>query len=67
MRERRYWKGISIEAVDGQLIPSYASSEVVLNAMQQSWMRKERLELILCDNLLKRRLQTLAQNNSTID
>jgi hypothetical protein len=54
---------MSIESIDGQVIPSYASCEVVLNAMQQNWKKNEKLELILCDNVHRRWLQDLAQKN----
>jgi len=50
---------MSIESIDGQVIPSYANCDMVLNVMQQSWKKHKRLEFVLCDDAHKRWLQQL--------
>jgi len=58
-KDRRRWLGMSIESIDGQVIPSYANCDMVLNVMQQSWKKHKRLEFVLCDDAHKRWLQQL--------
>ena len=58
-KDRRRWQGMSIESIDGQVIPSYANCDMVLNVMQQSWKKHKRLEFVLCDDAHKRWLQQL--------
>ena len=51
---------MSIESIDGQVIPSYANSDMVLNVMQQSWKKNMKLEIVFCDDKHKNWLRSLA-------
>ena len=41
---------LSIESIDGERIPSYATATMVRNALERSWKSKHRVELVLCDD-----------------
>jgi hypothetical protein len=44
---------LAVEAINGQFVPSYATAEMVRNALGRSWKGGESIELVLCDNELK--------------
>jgi hypothetical protein len=41
--------GCKLEAVDGEIIPNYVTSQLVINAMNRRWSANNRLELTFCD------------------
>ena len=41
--------GCKLEAVDGEVIPNYVTSKLVVNAMSRRWSANNRLELTFCD------------------
>lgn len=51
--------GLRIYSIDGEVIPSYANSEIVMNAMKRAWSRKEDMELTFYDNRRERQLKSL--------
>ena len=48
-------KGISFHSINGELIPSYASCDMVQNAMKRGW-KSGQLEIIFCDDKVKGQL-----------
>jgi len=51
--------GIRIYSIDGEVIPSYANSEIVMSAMKRAWSRKEDMELTFCDDRRERQFKSL--------
>lgn len=45
---------LSVESIDGQFVPSYATTEMVRNAVDRSWKTGEAMEILLCDDDLKK-------------
>lgn len=41
---------VSIESLNGQFVPSYASKDMVKNALARSWKNESRVEIWLCDD-----------------
>jgi hypothetical protein len=41
---------VSIESLNGQFVPSYASKDMVKNALARSWKNEKRVEIWLCDD-----------------
>jgi hypothetical protein len=41
---------VSIESLNGQFVPSYASKDMVKNAFARSWKNEKRVEIWLCDD-----------------
>jgi hypothetical protein len=41
---------LSIEAINGQFVPSYASTSIVMNAMKRSWSTNGKVEILFCDD-----------------
>lgn len=39
---------LSIESINGQVVPSYATPDMVLNAMKRSWSSDARVEVLFC-------------------
>jgi hypothetical protein len=50
---RQYPNGLSIQAINGQSLPSYASEGMVKSAIDRSWNVEGKVELWLCDDQLK--------------
>ena len=44
---------LAIESIDGQFVPSYASKDIVMNAMRRSWAKARHVELLFCDDECK--------------
>jgi hypothetical protein len=45
---------VSVESVDDQFVPTYATAESVQNALNRSWTCNESTHLVLCDDELKK-------------
>ena len=41
---------LAVESVNGQFVPSYASTGIVMNAMNRSWSTNEKVEIVFCDD-----------------
>ena len=54
---------LSIESVGGEFVPSYASVDMVQNALKRRWKSEKALEMVLCDDELKE----WVHKNSQID
>jgi len=53
-------KKLAVESIDGQFVPSYASKDMVLNAMKRSWSKEKKVEVLFCDDELKTWLHEMA-------
>jgi len=51
--------GLAIESVDGQLVPSFASAKMVLNAITNAFTSKGRVEILFCEDELRNQLNEL--------
>ena len=49
--------GCRLESVDGEVVPTYVNSQLILNAMTRRWTANGRLELTFCDDRHKEALQ----------
>eukprot|EP00559_Dactyliosolen_fragilissimus_P006691 CAMPEP_0184869238 /NCGR_PEP_ID=MMETSP0580-20130426/33464_1 /TAXON_ID=1118495 /ORGANISM="Dactyliosolen fragilissimus" /LENGTH=1429 /DNA_ID=CAMNT_0027370603 /DNA_START=37 /DNA_END=4323 /DNA_ORIENTATION=+ len=45
-----YHSGLAFESINGQVIPTYASCDMVMSAMKRCWSKDEKLEIVLCDD-----------------
>ncbi len=52
---------LSIESVNGQFVPSYATCDIVRNAMKRSWATHCRVEVLLCNDTRKDWIHSLFQ------
>ena len=53
-----------VELLNGQFVPSYASVEMVRNAMKRAWRSDDGIEMTLCDDGLKTWIEQMTQNES---
>ena len=44
---------LAVESINGQFVPSYASTDMVSNAMKRSWNKERRVEIVFSDDELK--------------
>jgi hypothetical protein len=44
---------LAIDSINGQFVPTYASKDMVLNAMKRSWSKEKRVDILFCDDELK--------------
>lgn len=51
---------LSIESINGQFVPTYASKDIVLNAMKRSWASDGRVEVLFCDDKRKEWMKELS-------
>jgi hypothetical protein len=52
------WKyAVSIESIDDQFVPSYATKSIVHNAITRSWNTNDSVKLTLCDDELREWLE----------
>lgn len=52
---------LAIEAVNGQFVPSYATCDIVRNAMKRSWTTHGQVELLLCNDTRRDWVHSLLQ------
>lgn len=55
--------GCKLEAVDGEHLPNYATSQLVMNAMSRRWAANNRLELTLCNETHRDSIRKLKDSN----
>jgi len=41
---------VAIDSINGQFVPSYATKDMVMNALKRSWNNEQKVEIILCDD-----------------
>lgn len=41
--------GCNLESVDGEVVPSYVNSQIIVNAMKRRWAANNRVELTFCN------------------
>lgn len=41
---------LAVESINGQFVPSYASTSIVMNAMKRSWSTDDTVEVVFCDD-----------------
>lgn len=41
---------LSLESINGQFVPSYASTGIVMNALNRSWKADGKVEIVFCDD-----------------
>ena len=51
---------LSVEAINGQFVPSYATTDIVKNAMKRSWSNEGKLTVVFCDDKRKEYIHNLA-------
>lgn len=50
---------LAIDSINGQFVPSYATKDMVMNALKRSWKNEGRVEIILCDDAKKEFVHSL--------
>ena len=50
----------SIESVNGEFVPSFATTKVLINAMDRSWKSQNRVEIVFCDDERKSWVHSLS-------
>ena len=55
---------LAIESVDGQFVPTYASKDMVVNAMKRTWSKDRRIEVLFCDDELKAWVHSLEDSTN---
>jgi len=50
---------MSIESINGQNVPIYATADIVQNTMQRLWRSDGKLDLIICDEKVKNILDSM--------
>ena len=51
--------GCRLESVDGEVMPSYVNSQLIVNAMKRRWAANGRVELVFCNERQRDVLQKL--------
>lgn len=51
--------GCVLESVDGEVVPSYAKSQLIVNAMNRRWTSNRRVELTFCNRRHKEAVHKL--------
>jgi len=51
--------GLQIKSIDGQGVPSYATCDIVINAMKRNWKKNGKLEILFCDEQERQWLSSL--------
>ena len=57
---------LAIDSVNGQFVPTYATKDMVRNAIQRSWKADSRLELWLCDDVNKHWIHAVAEQEEAV-
>jgi hypothetical protein len=52
---------LSVDSINGQFVPTYASKDMVRSAIQRSWKSDGRVELWLCDDTHRHWIHAIAQ------
>lgn len=66
MREsKKSFVGCKLESIDGEVVPSYVNSQLIVNAMKRRWAANGRVELIFCDDKQKDALRDITALDDT--
>jgi hypothetical protein len=52
---------LSVEAINGEFVPSFATVQMVKTAMERSWKAQNRVEVLFCDDQRKKWVQSLGE------
>jgi hypothetical protein len=52
---------LSLSSINGEKTPSYVSCDIVLNAIKRAWTKSKELELVLCNEDIKKTIASLKQ------
>jgi hypothetical protein len=55
---------MSVDSINGQFVPSYATKEMVKSAIARSWKSEQRVEIWLCDDERKQWVHSLCTNSN---
>ena len=58
---------LSVESVNGQFVPGYATTKMVMGAVERSWKSENRVEILLCDDERKNWVQALTSSELSHD
>ncbi|CAB9516014.1 expressed unknown protein [Seminavis robusta] len=58
---------LAVESIDGQFVPTYASKDMVLNAIKRSWSKERRVEVLFSDDACKQWVHSLMATPETSD
>lgn len=59
--------GCKLQSVDGEVVPSYANSQLIVSVMKRRWAANGRVELIFCDEKQRDALTDMICSDSTQD
>jgi hypothetical protein len=62
--ETEGYNHLSIDSVNGEFVPSFATTQMVKSAMERSWKSDGRVEVIYCDNDRKNFISNLQDESS---
>ena len=66
MRESKQpFVGCKLESVDGEVVPSYVNSQLIINAMKRRWAANGRVEIVFCDDRQKDALRDIMLSDGT--
>lgn len=66
MRESKQpFVGCKLESVDGEVVPSYVNSQLIVNAMKRRWAANGRVEIVFCDDRQKDALRDIMLSDGT--
>lgn len=54
---------LSIESVNGEFVPSFATTQMIKSAMDRSWKSEDRVEILFCDDERKHWVQSLLKED----
>jgi len=52
--------GLTFHSIHGERVPSYANCDMVMNAIKRAWAKSSELELVLCNEEIKKQICDLA-------
>ena len=61
MRSKKYL-GLIIESINGEVIPSYATCDLVMNVMKRRWAAEKKIDLLLCNSRKKKMTDELVSS-----
>lgn len=59
------WTGMILESINGQIVPSYATSKLVKSVLKRSWINEGRVEITFCDSERREWLKSLLTKEGT--
>ena len=62
---KRPFIGCKLQSIDGEAVPSYISSQLIVNAMKRRWAANGRVELTFCNDTHRDALYQIGSLNQT--